>query len=222
MKFLSYKVFDGKTNMQIDEEILSSSINTLSEPVLRLYGWEKPTVTIGRNQSIDSVNQEYCKNNCIDVVRRPTGGRALLHDKEITYSFVCAASFLKSGQNIISSYKEISEALILGFKTLGIDLYYPEYKKVFPKNGYCMSVSTGSDLSFQDKKLIGSAQYRKNGYILQHGSIILDIDSEILKNLFNADASGLITLKEINPDLAQQPEIVCEAIKSGFEEKFQA
>ncbi|MCK7484455.1 MAG: lipoate--protein ligase family protein [Bacillus subtilis] len=209
--------------MDVDTRLLHSSISeSLQEPVLRLYGWENPTVTTGRNQSLKGLNLDYCSENNIKIVKRPTGGRALLHDNELTYSFICPCEFLKSGNSVISSYKEISEALIIGFKKLNIELNFPEYKKVQVKDGYCMSISTGSDLNYKGEKFIGSAQYRAKNYILQHGSIILDINKALLASIFrDCDfSSGFTTLKQITEEMPNI-ETIANSIKQGFEEKFE-
>lgn len=206
--------------MAFDEALMNFSIQTKSKAVLRLYGWETPAVTIGRNQNTDDINIDYCLSNSIDITKRPTGGRALYHHDELTYCFICPVDFLQNGTSVINSYKEISGALIEGFKKLNIILEYPEYKKISCKGGYCMSLSTGADLSYRGKKFIGSAQFRKNGYILQHGSIPFKIDFNKINKIFlePADFSKITTLHEIKPNI--DINTVCECLKAGFEEKF--
>jgi len=220
-KLIPYKEYSGSENMSFDIAILNESIKNQAKPVLRLYGWKKPTLTIGRNQSLTGINQEYCNLNGIDIVKRPTGGRAVLHDMELTYCFITSADFLQNTKTVISSYKEISQALVAGLKLLNIDLSFPENKKVSVQNDFCMALSTGADLNCMGKKMIGSAQFRKQGYILQHGSILLDIDAEMLKNIFyeNNPERNLITIKEIDHDIADIG-ILSKAIISGFEETF--
>lgn len=220
LEFIDYEVYSGQENMDIDSMLLEQAIKNKANPILRLYGWAKPSLSIGRNQSVAGINKEFCKKNHVEIVRRPTGGRAVLHDNELTYSFVCSSDFLENGDSVISSYKEISGALVLGFNKLGIDLEFPENKKTCTKNNYCMALSTGADLSYKGKKLIGSAQCRKQGYILQHGSIILDIDNELVSNIFGDDnlTDTQITLKEVNPDCSI--ETLINAIGLGFKEKF--
>ncbi len=99
--------------MQIDSDLLENAIKTQTkEPIFRLYGWSPACVSLGRNQKSDFVDEKFLADNGIDVVRRLTGGRALLHDDEITYSYVCPVTALKNGQNVVESYKEISQILI--------------------------------------------------------------------------------------------------------------
>lgn len=219
--FIPFKKFSGSINMLIDENILNNSIKNNAKPVLRFYGWLRPTLSLGRNQSIDEINYDYCKNHNIDIVRRPTGGRAVFHHQELTYSFITPINLLENGRSVSASYKEISEALVISMEKLGIGLSYPEHKKVSTGDSYCMAISTGSDLSYQNKKLIGSAQFRKKNYILQHGSILLNIDMDILAEIFPSKGIKMdfTTIYDINPALADI-ELLSDAIKWGFEKKF--
>lgn len=207
MKIIPYETRTGKENMQIDSDLLDFAIkNELKEPIFRLYGWEPACVSLGRNQKDDFLDYELLKSKNIDVVRRLTGGRALLHDNEITYSFICPESFLQNGSHIVSSYKEISQILIDKFKKLGIDLDFGASKPIKTGFDYCMLISTGADLCYKEKKLIGSAQCRSHGYILQHGSILYDYDKRLLEEIFKEKVSTdeITSIKEINPKLSKE------------------
>lgn len=207
MKIIPYETRTGKENMQIDSDLLEFAIkNELKEPIFRLYGWEPACVSLGRNQKDDFLDYELLKSKNIDVVRRLTGGRALLHDNEITYSFICPESFLQNGSHIVSSYKEISQILIDKFKKLGIDLDFGASKPIKTGFDYCMLISTGADLCYKEKKLIGSAQCRSHGYILQHGSILYDYDKNLLEEIFKEKVSTdeITSIKEINPKLSKR------------------
>lgn len=207
MKIIPYETRTGKENMQIDSDLLEFAIkNELKEPIFRLYGWEPACVSLGRNQKDDFLDYELLKSKNIDVVRRLTGGRALLHDNEITYSFICPESFLQNGSHIVSSYKEISQILIDKFKKLGIDLDFGASKPIKTGFDYCMLISTGADLCYKEKKLIGSAQCRSHGYILQHGSILYDYDQNLLEEIFKEKVSTdeITSIKEINPKLSKE------------------
>lgn len=193
--------------MQIDSDLLDNAIKKqVKEPIFRLYGWSPACVSLGRNQKDDFVDQEFLKSCGIDVVRRLTGGRALLHDDEITYSYVCPVSSLKHGENVVESYKEISQILINAFAKLGIELDFGGTRKPQGHKDYCMLVSTGADLCWNDRKLIGSAQFRKEGYILQHGSILYDYNKSLLEKIFKekVDTSSIVSVKEINPHITRQ------------------
>ncbi len=207
MKIIPYETRKGKENMQIDSDLLEFAIkNELKEPIFRLYGWKPACVSLGRNQKDDFLDYELLKSKNIDVVRRLTGGRALLHDNEITYSFICPESFLQNGSHIVSSYKEISQILIDKFKKLGIDLDFGASKPIKTGFDYCMLISTGADLCYKEKKLIGSAQCRIHGYILQHGSILYDYDKNLLEEIFKEKVSTdeITSIKEINPKLSKE------------------
>lgn len=207
MKYINYQVLTGQENMHIDSDLLDSAIeNKLDYPIFRLYAWKPACVSLGRNQKDDFLDRSFLKENNIDVVRRLTGGRALLHADEITYSFICPTLYLKNGEHVVSSYKEISRILIGKFKTIGIDLDFGSNKPIKTGFDYCMLISTGADLCYHGKKLIGSAQCRKQGYILQHGSILYDYDKALLEKIFKEPVSTdeITSIKEINPKLTKE------------------
>lgn len=218
MEYIKFEVNTGEKNMQIDNDLLDFAIkNRLHKPILRLYGWSPACVSLGRNQNDAFLDREFLKSKNIDVVRRLTGGRALLHDKEITYSYVCPAASLENGESVVASYKEISQLLIDAFETLGIKLEFGQ-KSPHTKCDYCMSISTGADLSYEGKKLIGSAQFRKESYILQHGSILFDYDKDLIEKLFkeNVDESSLICINKINHNAEINYKDVIKAIENAF------
>lgn len=207
MKYIPFETFNGQQNMDIDTQLLESAISQeLQEPIFRLYAWSPACVSLGRNQDESFLDREFLKNHNIDIVRRLTGGRALLHDNEITYSYICPISYLEHGEHVVSSYKEICQMLIEKFKRLGIELDFGGKKPVNTSFDYCMLISTGADLCYNNKKLIGSAQCRKNGYILQHGSILYDCDKSLLETVFGEHVSSdeITTIKEINSSLTKE------------------
>lgn len=217
-KFVSYEILTGLENMQKDLALFESAQKEQSkEPILRFYAWKPACVSLGRNQTEAKINVDYCKKNNIDITKRITGGRALLHQDELTYSFVCSTDFLNS-ENVQKSYEIISQALIKGFKNLGIEVNFGN-KKPDTRYNYCMLLSTGADLNYEDKKIVGSAQYRSNGYILQHGSILYSLNKTHIQNIFHEDTENkLITLSEILPKIDNN-EIV-KSMKNGFEDEF--
>ena len=127
----------------------------------------------------------------------------MLHDIELTYSLVCDKNILKRGENLIASYKEIMNVFIKTFHNFDINVNFGEYKKIPPKSGYCMSMSTTCDIDFNGKKFIGSAQFRKNTHLLQHGSIPINFNYELLKKIFynEPDFDNRIPLKDIDNNL---------------------
>lgn len=199
MKYLGFSVNSGSLNMEIDAQMLENAISSSEKDILfRLYGWSPKCISLGRNQKDDFLTGE------IDAVRRLTGGRALLHDDEITYCCVAPADAIPNGQSVVDSYKYISGILIDFFKTLGVELDFGENKRVSTHYDYCMLLSTGADVCYKGQKIIGSAQCRKNGYILQHGSILFGYDKELLENLFHEEVKGIITVNEILPTLTKE------------------
>ena len=209
MEYIKFGTYTGAENMQIDSDLLDRAIETQAkEPIFRLYAWEPRCISLGRNQKdnfLEGINE--------DVVRRLTGGRALLHDDEITYSYITPISIIPDGETISASYKYISGILIDFFKTLGVDLDFGgapklpmEQIKGSMKFDYCMLISTGADVCYQGRKIIGSAQYRKQGYILQHGGILFGYNKELLESLFHEEVTSksIVTVKEILPDITKE------------------
>lgn len=207
VKFIEYNVCCGEENMKIDAALLEESIKTNFQfPIMRLYGWKPACISLGRNQNGTFLDKNLLKSQNIDIVKRLTGGRALLHDNELTYCYVTPVKLIKNGENVLESYKYISQIWIDIFNSLGIKLNIGGLKRHITGKNYCMSISTGADLCFNDKKFIGSAQCRKMGYIMQHGSILLDYDKNLLNKVFNetTDFSSIISLKEINKNLSEE------------------
>ena len=197
--------------MDFDINMLDFAIeNQINYAMVRFYQWYPKCISLGRHQKSD------CYTDLgLDVVKRVSGGRALLHDKELTYCFVSPVF----KESIIESYKDISTGLIKGFKHLGIEL---DFAKNENKNvSYCMNISSGADVAYKGKKFIGSAQFRKHGYLLQHGSIPYELDFELIKKIFSQDVETehIVTLNEINPNLSTAQ--IIEALKKGFVEAFE-
>ncbi|MCD8377618.1 MAG: lipoate--protein ligase family protein [Candidatus Gastranaerophilales bacterium] len=218
MEFIDFEKLSGEANMQKDCSLLEIAISEQKQDaIFRLYGWEPACISLGRNQNDSFVNKDLLSELGIDCVRRLSGGRALLHDKEITYSYIAPVSLIAGGDNIAKSYRYISSVLIEIFKIFDIELTIGGAERHITKNNYCMSISTGADLCLSGKKFIGSAQYRKNGYILQHGSILLDYDPILTEKIFNekTDFSSIVSLKQINPDITADD--IIQAAKQYFE-----
>src|SRR5216117_3197861 len=125
---------DGAANMAVDDALLDEVQRSPgARTVVRFYGWRRPTISLGRNQKIENaVDVDYCRATGIDIVHRPTGGRAVLHDDELTYAVISndTASF---GDTIYGNYKRVSEALCLGYNRLGVPaVLAPETRKIAP------------------------------------------------------------------------------------------
>jgi lipoate-protein ligase A len=182
---------DGRLNMAIDRAILTACDRGQSPATLRLYGWEKPTLTIGYSQNeLMDVDKEQCERRSIPIVRRFTGGRALLHQHEFTYSLVAPIPHPGIPGNLAGAFCAVSKAVILSLVKAGVT--NPEMigkEKRTPgisrkRSPACFSASNHWEISVKGKKLAGSAQRRLNGAFLQHGSILLDKDYELANSLF--------------------------------------
>ncbi len=198
--------------MAIDEVLLASRV-----PVLRFYQWEPCAVSIGRYQDLGDIDLGYCTENGIDVVRRITGGKAVLHEKELTYSFIIDKDEMP--RSIIESYKIISSAIVQGLRTLGLNPEMNSSKIENRDNPVCFQEPSFNELTINRKKFVGSAQVRRKGKLLQHGSILTGINTEKYSSCFKEkpeadDLRERITYIDIpEKDLKR-------AIKQGFSGYF--
>ncbi len=198
--------------MAIDEVLLSSQV-----PVLRFYQWEPAAVSIGRYQDLDDIDLEYCAENSIDVVRRITGGKAVLHERELTYSFIIDKELMP--RSIIESYKIISSAIIQGLRTLGLNPEMSSSKVENRDNPVCFREPSFNELTINRKKFVGSAQVRKKGKLLQHGSILTGIDTEKHSGCFKEKPEADDLRKRIACiDISEKR--LKNAIKHGFSGYF--
>lgn len=200
--FIPFSTYSGQFNMSYDEQLLNQAEKENINIILRFYAWEVPTISLGRNQKVLGINENFCNQNNIPIVRRITGGRALLHDHELTYSIICNKKILKDGNNVINDYKELTGTILSALKLSGIEADYGEKTKSNIGAGYCMNLSTICDINYNNKKFIGSAQYRSNTHILQHGSIPISLNKPYLDKIFNGevDFEHITTLNEIVPN----------------------
>ena len=157
---------DGTSNMAIDAALLDEIQNSqLPKTVVRFYQWRQPTISLGRNQQLDAaVDRDYCANHGIDIVHRPTGGRAVLHDDELTYAVISNDSSY-FGDTIYANYKRVSEALCGAFQRLGLAArLVPETRKPpVSRNGAdppCFLSPSRYELTVEGRKIVGSAQRR--------------------------------------------------------------
>jgi len=160
-------------------------------PTLRFFGWNPPTLSIGYFQKAeDEVRLDEVRARGFGFVRRPTGGRAVLHDAEVTYSIVVPDDYPGLPTSVTESYRVLSEGLVRGFRRLGLDaamvsLASEEEKAKYASAGSaaCFDSPSWYELVVDGRKVAGSAQVRQHGAVLQHGSILLDLDVELLFSL---------------------------------------
>jgi len=171
---------DGATNMAIDEAILHAIADGKGRPTLRFYQWAPPCLSLGYNQPYAHVDEAACLRLGYTWVRRPTGGRAILHCDELTYSVIAAADEPRVAGGIVESYRRLSAGLLAGLRTLGAAAIQAQEEKIVnPQPGAaCFDTPSNYEIVAGGKKLIGSAQMRRRGVILQHGALPLagDLD----------------------------------------------
>ena len=168
---------DGAWNMAVDEILLDSVAAGAAPPTLRFYEWMPACLSLGYFQPFDVVDMDGCRRLGVDVVRRPTGGRAILHDRELTYSVALPASLLGHDGGVLPSYYRLSLALQDGLRRLGVPATLaPQSAARGPvaHGPVCFDRPSAHEILLQGRKLVGSAQMRRGGGILQHGSILVE------------------------------------------------
>lgn len=224
-------------NMALDEALLDFHSRGEIPPVIRFYEWNPATLSIGYFQRSErDIDLQAVKEQQIGFVRRPTGGRAVLHDSELTYSIIVSEEYPNMPQTVTEAYRFLSEGLLKGFQYLGLNAYFSvpdtEEKRDAlkkPKSAVCFDAPSWYELVVEGKKVAGSAQTRQKGVILQHGAILLDLDEDKLLSLFkfkSEEAKELmrkqlpekaVAINRLTDRTITIPECV-EAFKKGFEE----
>ena len=227
LRLIPYGVFDAVTNMAIDEALLELHLQGKTPATLRFYGWEPPAVSFGYSQKVSPRTVEKVRAAGYDAVRRPTGGRAVLHEGELTYCFVGAGPkqdgidfrpdaeiagaapsyWLEQGSpyegflpgSINQAYKEICDALIYGLRELGVAASLGRSNSAYKDYEDCFQATTQADLQFEGKKIVGSAQLRRRHGVLQHGSIMINQSQTKLSEIFGL-AENAKEVADSDPD----------------------
>ena len=174
----------GARNMARDVAILEALNEGRVPPTFRLYGWAPPCLTLGRHQGVEAADLDFCREHGVDVVRRPTGGRALLHHLELTYSLIAPLGDDLLPRHLQDVYRRICEPLVDACRHLGVEaeltpgevnLQLPSPASTVP----CFQAPAGGEVVVGGRKLIGSAMRAHGNAILQHGAILLDWDSKL-------------------------------------------
>lgn len=190
--FINSGSHDPFYNMAMDEALLNFVSRGEIDPVIRFYTWDPATLSIGYFQRLKKeIDIDKVKEKGYGLVRRQTGGRGVLHDKELTYSVIVPESHPKMPKTVTEAYRVISQGLLEGFKLLGFDAYFavPKSKEEReklkqPRSSVCFDAPSWYELVVEGRKIAGSAQTRQKGVILQHGSILKDIDIDDLFDMF--------------------------------------
>ena len=233
-KFIDSGINSGSYNMEFD--IMLTKKLVTGEAILRLYGWKPYCISLGANQQENSLNFEKVFNNKLDIVKRPTGGRAILHAEELTYSVIYNSNNNLSPNDL---YKQINLALKKGLtlfdeKLLEVSLehtepHFPSFYKE-EKSAVCFAVSSRNEINYKGKKLVGSAQRNLGKVILQHGSILCGDYHKKIVDFLNLNNNSLeeirIEMNNTTTDLKEilnykiEIEKLKVAVKKGFEEHF--
>lgn len=192
---------EGAWNMALDRAIQLAHQAGEVPPTLRLYSWVRPTVTLGRFQDAVGVDHAFCRQNGIDVVRRFTGGRGVLHDDEVTYSLVAG---VRDGvpRGTAASYRYLCGALVAAYGLLGVDASLTARPRGNGASAACYLRATPADLSLGAAKLSGSAQVWAGETVLQHGSFTISRDVGREVRVFMLDESDARHLAEQTSTLA--------------------
>jgi lipoate-protein ligase A len=240
----------GALNMALDEALLESVVAG-SDPVIRLYTWEPATLSLGVNQPVGEVETRECARRGFGLVRRLTGGRAVLHQHELTYSVIVRENEPRVSGGVVESYRKISEALIDGLRSLGAEASLAPPDRALHRalmlarrnpegeglaegshGAVCFDAASDYELTAGGRKLVGSAQARRGGALLQHGSILLDVDWDAWTSVFayRTEAGRLRAAEKLprrmtslREQLGRQvnAEEAAEAVAAGFERAFQ-
>nr|WP_181460724.1 biotin/lipoate A/B protein ligase family protein [Brevibacillus laterosporus] len=236
-RYLVTPPMSPEMNMAIDEAILSLHSQGKVPPTVRFYTWNPATLSIGYFQKMEKeINIEEVKRRGLGLVRRPTGGRAVLHDAELTYSVIVSEDHPQMPKSVTEAYKVISMGLLHGFQKLGlqaemVSLASEEEKVKYnsPGSSACFDSPSWYELVVEGKKVAGSAQTRQKGVILQHGSILLDMDVDLLfslltfpservkERMMNSFKQKAVTINEVSSKPISLEEAI-EAFYHGFAE----
>jgi lipoate-protein ligase A len=213
--------------MAVDEAVLEryAAAPGPEPPTLRLYGWSPPALSLGRSQPATH-RPEFLEQAGIALVRRPSGGRAVLHDDERTYAVIGRLGTTPFPRGVVATYGAVAGALVAGLRRLGAVAWTAPAATTAGTRAAaaaCFAAASVHELTFRGRKLVGSAQLRRRGAFLQHGSIPLRADGRRL-----ASALGLAEPVLGQGDLAQalgfrpEPAEVDRALVQAFEERFRA
>ncbi len=191
----------GAWHMAIDESILEFSGNHQVPPTLRFYTWDPPCLSLGYSQSKADIDEGNLARLGWDLVRRPTGGKAILHTDELTYSVIAPADNRFVQGSVLDAYRRIALALVSGLRLLGLnpssDALYPDTECAKDSSPVCFEKPSNYEIAVDGKKLLGSAQSRRLGGVLQHGSLPLFGDiTRIVDGLIFSSKEEMSVAKE--------------------------
>lgn len=180
----------GNSHMALDRALLESSGDGGFVPTMRFYRWSPPAVSIGRFQDIEDLKLDVCAERGIEVVRRPTGGKCILHLDDFTYSIVFPPG-AGLPEKVVDAYTVLCQGIVESMRQMGLDaaVQCREGENYTAIKGACFAAATQADLECCGRKVCGSAQVRHSGSVLQHGSILIADNSRLLFELMNFESS---------------------------------
>ncbi len=202
--------------MAVDEAMLLAQARDFALPTLRFYGWEPHCLSLGRLQKQLPEAVVAAQQPKFDVVRRPTGGRAVWHAREITYCIAVREEFLPLGsRSVMGAYAYLSAGFLRGLRDLGLAVELAP-GGVRTAGANCFAASAGCDFVVKGKKLIGAAQFRRGDTILQHGSLLLSIDEgwRYAGNGVDGEMAGATSLESLGASFER--ETLIESLCKGF------
>jgi len=222
---------DAATNMAIDEAILQTYIHTGGMPTLRIYSWHPSAISLGSSQSpVAALNLSECLIHKLEFIRRITGGEAIFHDNEITYSIVCSKSDLNLSDSVRKSFRILTAFVFNAYREMGFMPCFAgdtvTYQHGDPSE-FCFATTEKFDILLNGKKIGGNAQKRSKDIIFQHGSIPFSLDFAKIKTFIKEDLGGIeqrvtclqdelkrrVSFKEVS-------RILIEAFKSSYDINF--
>lgn len=221
-------------NMAEDSELLARCEQGLIPPTMRVYGWSEPSISLGYSQNAEAeLDMERCRELGIPVVRRPTGGRALLHYNELTYAVVAPVTLAPFNRGLKATFQAISEALVLSLEELDVqcDINTSKQRSGPVRSPACYASLNHCEITVDGKKLVGSAQKRTSKAFLQHGSLVIESDHDLFTSLlrFNDERQRIDTRQRLLDATTSLNRVcgreltfeeICNALREGFHKTF--
>jgi lipoate-protein ligase A len=216
---------EGSWNMAVDEFLFQSIDAEKPQTILRFYSWKRPTVSVGYSQNAAGIiDLDFCRGHGIDIVRRTTGGKLVLHHEEVTYSLVSTDNEIFP-PTVTDSYRKVSEALMVGLRAMGLE---PHLAKLPPDeyvrgHRLCFSYPARNEVEVNGKKIIGSAQKRTGSKFIQHGLIPLQNSEKLLSSVALFKGKEDIRMISLSQALGKEADfdrtvpILCAGISEYFD-----
>ncbi|MBF0536698.1 MAG: lipoate--protein ligase family protein [Nitrospirae bacterium] len=231
-RLIPYGKNDAFCNMAIDEAIACCVNDGLSPPTLRFYGWLLPSVSIGAFQGSNCIDHQWCAQRGVAVVRRPTGGRAVVHDDELTYSFTANLDNGFFTKSVLNNHKMVNSVFYRALRRLGLEVDFTEGRldrRGLLSKSLCFASTSYGEVSAGGKKVIGAAQRRYANGFIEQGSMPLSVDRELVAGALRVNDTLPSDCKERSEDIlagltaiSDSVEIsnIIDTVRDCFEESF--